>query len=447
MRPFPVLQGSAMVMGMNGTFLWGLLGLAPLAIYIVLVFRGMDVLAATATCVVIGAVLSGQTMVSFGNALAQSLGSFLALVGLIIMLGRGLGEVLNATGASRTIVHSIIHTIGVDTERKAMFGIMASCLVIVGLLGTMAGGNAIIAPIVLPVAAAVGLSRSTVGVIFQAVGEEALILGPFTPPVITLLGLTGIGYGEMLLFVSLPVAAITLLVTWVVLQRIQRSTRHSASYETPGDTERYEPTPRSRRATRVFALSFLAAVAYGIIVKAPTSFVVVIMLGLSLVTGFAGGLRFGELLKLVVRGMAGNVGLFLLFVLLDPFIRFVEQSGGFAALATLMKPLTEAGGKPAVVIAGGFLGAFGISGATVATLKLLHQMFTPLLATHGVSMLAWSLALVVATRVHNFVFPGANMVSSLGFAESEDLKSMLRNGWIVAACQLVFLTAFSLLYE
>lgn len=433
-------------MEIHPAFWLGLLGLAPLLIYIMLVFRGMDILAATALCVIIGAVLSGQTLISFGAALADALGSFLALVGLIIMLGRGLGEVLNATGVSHTIVHRIIHTIGVDTEKKAMLGIMLACMVIVGLLGTMAGGNAIIAPIVLPVAAAVGLSRSTVGVIFQAVGEEALILGPFTPPVITLLGLTGIGYGQMLLFVSGPVAAITLLVTWFVIQRIQRRTRDSAPYEIPPDLERFEPTTRSRRATLLFVISFLAAVVYGISVKAPTSFVVVIMLGLSLITGLGGGLKFDGILKLVVRGMSGNVSLFLLFVLLDPFIKFVEKAGGFAALTTLLKPMTEAGGKPAIVIAGGFLGAFGISGATVATLKLLHEMFTPLLTVHGVSMLAWSLALVVATRVHNFVFPGANMVSSLGFAESDDMKSMLRNGWIVAACQLTFLTVFSLLF-
>jgi predicted histidine transporter YuiF (NhaC family) len=181
-------------------------------------------------------------------------------------------------------------------------------------------------------------------------------------------------------------------------------------------------------------------------VKAPTSFVVVIMLGLSLITGFAGGLKIDEIMKLVVRGMAANVGLFLLFLLLDPFIRFVEQAGGFAALTTLLKPLMEAGGKPAIVMTGGLLGAFGISGATVATLKLLHEMFDPLLTRYAVSMLAWSLALVVATRVHNFVFPGANMVSSLGFAESDDLKSMLRNGWLVAACQLTFLTLFSIMF-
>jgi H+/gluconate symporter-like permease len=435
-----------MAVEMNPTLWWGLLGLAPLVIYIVLVFRGVDILPATAVGVMIGALLSHQSLLSLGTALADSMGSFLALVGLIIMLGRGLGEVLNATMVSHTIVHRIIYSIGVDTEKRAMFGIMTACMVVVGLLGTMAGGNAVIAPIVLPIAATVGLSRSTVGVIFQAVGEEALILGPFTPPVVTLLGLTKLSYGEMLLYVSGPVAMITLVVTWFVLQRIQRQTRDTTPYERPDEVACFEPTPRSRRATVVFACSFLAAVVYGIIVKAPTSFVIVIMLGLSLVTGLTGGLKFDEILKLVVRGMAGNVGLFLLFLLLDPFIVFVEKAGGFAALSVLLKPMMESGGKSAVVISGGFLGAFGISGATVATLKLLHEMFSPLLASYNVSMLAWSLALVVATRVHNFVFPGANMVSSLGFAESDDMKSMLRNGWVVATCQLTFLMAFSVIF-
>src|SRR6266702_640768 len=435
-----------MAVDMPRTLWWGLLGLTPLLLYIVLVFRDVEILPATAICVVLGALLSHQSLVSFGAALAGSMGSFLALVGLIIMLGRGLGEVLNATRVSHTIVHRIIHGVGVDTEKRAMLGIMTACLVIVGMLGTMAGGNAVIAPIVLPIAAAAGLSRSTVGVIFQAVGEEALILGPFSPPVITLLGLTKIGYGAMLLCVSGPVALITLAVTWLMIQRIQRKTRDTHPYPQPDATARFEPTRQSRRATALFACSFLAAVVYGIIVQAPTSFVIVIMLGLSLITGFAGGLTFEAILKLVIKGMAGNVGLFLLFLLLDPFIIFVEKAGGFAALATLLKPMMALGGKPAIVISGGFLGAFGISGATVATLKLLQEMFNPLLARYAVSMLAWSLALVVATRVNNFVFPGANMVSSLGFAESDDMKSMLRNGWVVAACQLTFLTLCSVMF-
>src|ERR1039457_2594960 len=102
---------------------WGLLGLLPLALYLLLVFRNVEILAATAICVVLGAILSGQSILSFGAVLAGSMGSFLALVGLIIMLGRGLGEVLTATGVSQTIVQMIINAIGVDTEKKAILGI------------------------------------------------------------------------------------------------------------------------------------------------------------------------------------------------------------------------------------------------------------------------------------------------------------------------------------
>jgi len=434
-------------MGAEGGFnvWWGLLGLLPLVVYIVLVFRDVDPLPATAICVLIGAILTHQSLVSFGEALADALSSLLALVGLIIMLGRGLGEVLIETKVSHTLVHKIIFGIGIDTEKKAMLGIMLACMVVIGLLGTMAGGNAILAPIILPIAASVGLSRSAVAVIFQAVGEEALILGPFTPPVVTLLGLTKIGYGGMLLFAAGPIALITFTATWFMLQRIQRRTRETNPYERLTGVEQFVPTPRSKRATGIFVVLFLAAVVYGIIANATTPYVIVVILGLAIITGGVGGLNFNQILKLVIKGMAGNVGLFFLFLLLDPFINFIKLAGGFKALAILLKPLIDLGGKTAIVILGGLIGAFGISGATVATLNMLHSMFNPMLSKLGVSMLAWSVALIVATRVSNFIYPGANMFSSLGFAETKDLKSMLKNGWVVAGCQIFFLIIYSLL--
>ena len=434
-------------MGAEGGFnvWWGLLGLLPLVVYIILVFRDVDPLPATAICVLIGAILTHQSLVSFGEALADALSSLLALVGLIIMLGRGLGEVLIETKVSHTLVHKIIFGIGIDTEKKAMLGIMLACMVVIGLLGTMAGGNAILAPIILPIAASVGLSRSAVAVIFQAVGGEALILGPFTPPVVTLLGLTKIGYGGMLLFAAGPIALITFTATWFMLQRIQRRTRETNPYERLTGVEQFVPTPRSKRATGIFVVLFLAAVVYGIIANATTPYVIVVILGLAIITGGVGGLNFNQILKLVIKGMAGNVGLFFLFLLLDPFINFIKLAGGFKALAILLKPLIDLGGKTAIVILGGLIGAFGISGATVATLNMLHSMFNPMLSKLGVSMLAWSVALIVATRVSNFIYPGANMFSSLGFAETKDLKSMLKNGWVVAGCQIFFLIIYSLL--
>ena len=435
-------------MGTEGDFniWWGLLGLLPLVVYVILVFRDVDPLPATAICVLIGAILTQQSLISFGEVMAKALGSFLALVGLIIMLGRGLGEVLTETKVSHTLIHKIIFGIGIDTEKKAMLGIMLACMVVVGLLGTMAGGNAILAPIVLPIAASVGLSRSTVAVIFQAVGEEALILGPFTPPVVTLLGLTKIGYGEMILLVAGPIALITLTATWFMLKRIQRRTKESNPYERLQDVEQFIPTRRNKQTTGTFVILFLAAVIYGIRMKAATSYVIIVMLGLAVTTGLVGGLRFDHVLKLIVKGMAGNVGLFFLFVLLEPFINFIEQAGGFKALTVILKPLVDLGGKTVVVILGGLIGAFGISGATVAELKMLHSMFDPLLTKLTVSMLAWSVAMIVATRVTNFIYPGANMFSSLGFAESKDIKSMLKNGWVVAICQTLFLVLYSLFF-
>ena len=46
-----------MTIEMTPALWWGLLGLAPLVIYIILVFRDVDILSATAICVVIGAVI------------------------------------------------------------------------------------------------------------------------------------------------------------------------------------------------------------------------------------------------------------------------------------------------------------------------------------------------------------------------------------------------------
>lgn len=425
---------------------YGLIGLLPLVAYVILIFTYKDPVPVTLVCVIIGAVITHQTVFSFADALVKGMGSFLALVGLIIMMGRGLGEVLTATKVSHTLVHRIIYGIGVNTENKAMLGIMTASLVIVGLLGTLAGGNAIIAPIVLPVAAAAGLTRSTVGVLFHAAGEEGLILGPFTPPVITLIGLTGIAYGEMLLKAALPVACVTLVVTWFMAHRIQRSTKGVYDYEPVADVEEFVPDARTNRATAIFAVAFIVLVAYGMYFKANTAFVTVVMLGLAIITGLAGGLNIGKIMQLFIKGMAGNLNLFLLFLLLEPFMNFMEQAGAFKALGLLMQPLVYHGGKAAVPIMGALTGAVGLSGATVAVMKMVHDMFFPLVKQYGVNIFVWTTAVVVATRATNFFHPGSNMFSSMGFAQSQDMISMIKNGWTVAAAQLVFLTVVALLF-
>ncbi len=427
---------------------WGLVGLIPLVVYIVLVLREMDPLPATFICVILGAIINAKSLVAIGTDLTKAMGSFLGLVGLIIMLGRGLGEVLSETKVAHTLVYKIMYGIGVNTQKKAMLGIMAATLVIVGLLGTMAGGVAIIAPIVNPIAATVGLTPAVVAVLYQSVGEEALTLGPFTPPVVTLIGLTKLDYGTMLITTAIPIAVVTLVVTWVMAQRIQKRTKEEPSgLAAPVADMSTHTTPQSRRATNVFLILFLALIVYGIMIKAATPYVISVMLGLSFVVGLVGGMKFEQICKTVVKGMAGNVGLFLLFILLELFFNYVELAGGFKALTVLLMPLVNIGGKVAVVIAGGVIGGFGIAGAVVAELMTLHKVFSQLLADYGVSMIAWSVALIVATRVTNFIIPGANMVAMMGFAQSKNLKAMMTNGWVVAAAQTVLLVTYALVFR
>jgi H+/gluconate symporter-like permease len=427
---------------------WGLVGLVPLLVYIVLVLREMDPLPATIICVVLGAIINMKSLTAVGTDLSKAMGSFLGLVGFIIMLGRGLGEVLSETQVAHTLVYKIMYGIGINTQRKAMLGIMLATMVIVALLGTMAGGVAIIAPIVNPIAAAVGLTPTVVAILYQSVGEEALTLGPFTPPVVTLIGLTKLDYGSMLIYAAIPIAIVTLLVTWTMAQRIQRDTAEKIALEQAAPfSHSFAPTEKSRRATNVFILLFVALIAYGIAVKAATPYVITVMLGLSLVVGFVGGMKFEQICKSIIKGMAGNVGLFLLFLLLELFINYVELAGGFKALTTMLMPLINIGGKAAVVIAGGVIGAFGISGAVVAELMTLHKMFSGLLSQYGVAMIPWAVALIVATRVTNFIIPGSNMVAMMGFAQSKDLKSMIRNGYVVAIAQTVLLIAYAMLYS
>ncbi len=428
---------------------WGLVGLLPLLVYIFLVLREMDPLPATIICVVLGAAINAKSLVAIGADLSKAMGSFLGLVGLIIMLGRGLGEVLSETKVAHTLVYKIIYSIGVNTQKKAMLGIMMATMVIVGLLGTMAGGVAIIAPIVNPIAAAVGLTPAAVAVMYQSVGEEALTLGPFTPPVVTLIGLTKLDYGTMLVTAALPIAFVTLLVTWFMAQRIQRSTEEKMpeGLAVGKELESFHPTDHSRRATTTFIALFTALIAYGIFVKAATPFVITVMLLLSFVVGMVGGMKFDAVCKSIVKGMAGNVGLYLLFILLELFINYVELAGGFKALTYLLMPLINIGGRVAVVIAGGAIGAFGISGAVVAELVTLNKMFAALLKEYNVSMYAWAVALIVATRVTNFLIPGSNMVAMMGFAQSKNLKAMLRNGYVVALAQTGLLIIYAIAFR
>lgn len=421
----------------------GLASLSIIVLYAILLFRNVDPLVATAVCVGLGFLFNGSGPVEIGQTMADALGSFMALVGFIIMLGRGLGVVLTETKVSQTIVHKVVHGIGINTQRRVKIGVMVSSFLMVGVLGTLAGGLAILAPSLRPIAGSVGLSRPSLAVLMQASAEEALIMGPFAPPVIALLGLTGLHYREMLIYASIPVALVTLITTWVMAGRLQRQYATELC-ENPETSALFSPTVRQNRVTNIFILAFILCVVFGLSAQAKTSFVIFVMLFLALITGFASGLGLKRIFDLMVKGMAQNLHLFFLFILFDPFMNLIQRAGGFQALTELFTPLVQSGGKPVLSILIGLTGAFGMPGAAEATIKMLYQMFSPAVIQLQLPMTTFALCILFATRVTNYAYPGANMFAAMGCAGSENIKAMIKNGLTVTVVQVVFLIVYSL---
>lgn len=431
---------------MDWHFFVHLSSLLVIVLYTIMVFRNVDPLVATAIGVVLGFLFNLSSPIEIGKTMEAALGSFMALVGLIIMLGRGLGEILTETKVSHTMVHKIVYSIGVNTQRRVKIGIITSSVVIVAVLGTLAGGLAILAPILRPIAGSVKLSRPSMAVLMQAAGEEALILGPFAPPVVALLGVTGISYGSMLLYASIPIALVTIVVTWVMASRLQVQYAHE-TFPHDATEERFVPTPRQNMATIVFILAFIACVAYGLIFQAKTSYVIFVMLFLSLLTGTVGGLRIGKVFQLLVEGMKKNFHLFFIFFLLGPMLDLVQKAGGFDALMKLFIPLEHFGGKIVLSILIGITGAFGMPAASAAVIKMLHEMFSPVALEMNLSIITFAFSMLLATRITNFAIPGANMFAAMGFAESQNVKAMIKNGLTVTAVQILFLVIYSVIWH
>ena len=410
-----------------------ILGLAPLVLYIILAFKeNMHPIVNVGVCVLLGAILSGESIGNLGNVVYASMGSFLALVGFIIMLGSGLGMVLRKTGVAENIVQLFMQKIGVKTQKRAILATMVSSIVLVTLLGTLAGANAIIAPIVIPLVAAVGLTPSTLAVIFQGAGQTGLFLSPFGPPMVTLMQITGLSYPRVLLCAGLPIAVIMWIGTYIMAVRTQKQTQGKESFgeqaeEKPAlSAEKVKATKSTVAATAAFALIMLAMVVWGIVTAGGASFVILVMIVASLVTGLVGGMSPGQVFDAMMEGCGRMFWMFFMFLLFDPFLNFVTNSGGFEALVDLVEPYISVGGVIGFAIIVSLIGIFGINGAAVAQAMMIDTLFRPFLGDLGVSMELWAAIVLVGSQITSFAYPGADMIGQMGLAHASDIKPMMK---------------------
>lgn len=426
-----------------------LIGFLPLVIYLYLAFKGKNLLSTVIICVLVGAVLTGQTPVSLSNEIANGLKSFLGLIGFIIMMGAGLGEVLTETKVARNLVEILIKKVGIKSQNQAIIVTMGTSTLLVSLLGTLAGANAMIAPILIPIVASFGLTPNALAVILHGAGACGLFLGPFVPPVITLMGITGLTYGAYLANVGIPVTILVLITTYYTGKKVQKQYEGIGVYsaEDMDRDEEFRSTPEIDKATMVFAIVMIGMLAYGIYAKAGAAYAIVVMLAVAFTTGLTAGRSMMDIIGSLTKGATRMFWLFFMFVLYDPFLKFVTMTGAFTTLGDMLKPLIEVSGDIGFIIISTLVGIFGVSGAAVAQSVVLNDLFKNIVADINLPMTIWGTVLLIGSQITSFAYPTGDMIGQMGLARSKDLKSMIRNGISITIVMIIYVIVRAVIYS
>ena len=106
---------------------------------------------------------------------------------------------MTRTSVAQNIVYTVVNRFNIKSQKAAIIISMVISTLLVSMLGTLSGANAIIAPILIPIVASLGITPNTLGVILHGAGATGLYIGPFVPPVVTIMGLTGLSYTQYML--------------------------------------------------------------------------------------------------------------------------------------------------------------------------------------------------------------------------------------------------------
>lgn len=423
-----------------------LLALIPLIVMIVLIFMGKSNVSAIMVGIFVGALLMGQDLGDIAGALSSSLSSSTALMGLIIMCGAGLGVLMSEAHVTHTLVYWIVKRIGVDSQTKAKIALIICSILVCGLLGTMGGGNAVIAPIMLPILATVGVTPTVVATLFKIAGEIGLMLGPLTGVTLITMEVTGLSYGELMIEAVIPFSIFWLAGAWVGCIRAQKRTFGKESYvlgEDMKDLNAIEITPKQARTTIAFLVSFLLLITYGIISQQGTSYALIVIIVLAAVVAIFAGIDIDSAVDAVTKGVASQANMFLIFVSIDTLLNLVTLGGGFDALADLLGGIAQGGGPTGVMLIASVVGGFGIEAAAVAEIKIIAEMFGGMATQVGLPMGCFAVAILSATRLTGTTYPTTNFAGQMGTAQCDNTKEALQACWISVAFAVVFVVAYA----
>lgn len=419
-----------------------LLALIPLAIYIIMMFMGKDNVSGLIIGIAVGAVMLGLDLRALSKAFQAALGTTTALLGVIIMTGAGLGVLMTEARVTHTLVYWIVKRVGVATPTRGKLVLVVCSILICGMLGTLGGGNAVIAPIMLPILASLGVTPSVVTILFKVSGEIGLILGPLTGVTLVTMEVTGLNYGQLLIYATLPFSAIWLLGSWVAANRAQKRTEGKESYDLDKEVSNIDAivvTPEEKRSTIAFLVAFLALVGYGIISKQGTNYALIVMIVLSFVVAISKRMEIDHVINSMVKGMSSMTNLFVVFITIEVLLTMVDVGGGFQAISSLLGGMVKEAGAASVMLVASVVGGFGIEAAAVAEIRIITEMFGGLAQEVGLPMSCFAVALLAATRLTGSIYPTSNLAGQMGIAHCKNMKEVLVANWISAAFVWVYI--------
>src|SRR5690606_15452572 len=211
------------------------------------------------------------------------------------------------------IVASVLRVVAGRGPRTVALGIMLACAALVIALGTFAGALAVAAPLLIPVAARLGYTRTATATLMFIGGASGLTVAPFAGSTVAVMTAANIGYGEYLLFAAAPLALIAIVVGMLRLPFEQRSSARVGDFYTDDEAVEVGASvdPAAPRATRVFTVVLIVMIALGIVSGVGLLFPLIALPVLAVATGIAAPERISAWFAALWRGMWGVAGLFL----------------------------------------------------------------------------------------------------------------------------------------
>ena len=74
----------------------------------------------------------------------------------------------------------------------------------------------------------------------------------------------------------------------------------------------------------------------------------------------------------------------------------------------------------------------------MAQAEVINKMFAPLVQSLNIPMTLWVVVLLVGSQMTSFAVPEGDMQGQMGLARSDDLKSVLCNGWLIVLCTVIY---------